>query len=122
MLANNDPLFESDILSMIATKSVVIQRKIDEEITCDLISEQITASIRDFIKSKLAQTKHKQEKEALYTLIQACSFSSDSCNDLNGIRDCIGVSRDTLYKRMTSQNENDMETVRYQHVERKRRK
>ena len=96
VLADNDPLFASEILSMITKKSAAIQCKIDDA----RISEQITASIKDFVKSNLTKATHIQEKKSLHTLIQACSFSSNNFNDLNKIRECIGVSRDTFYKSM----------------------
>ena len=113
VLADNDPLFASDILSMIRPKSVDIQRKIDAKVKCDSMSRQITALIQDFVKSKLTKTTQNQEKEALHTLIQACSFSSDNDTDLNKIRECIGFSRRSFYKSMKLEKENDTETVRY---------
>ena len=86
VLADNDPLFASDILSMITKKSAAIQCKMDDARKSDSISEQITASIKDFVNSKLTKATQIQDKEALHTLIQACSFSSHNLNELNKVR------------------------------------
>ena len=57
----------------------------------------------------------------MHTLIQACSFSSNNLDDLNKIRECIGVTRATFYKSVNLQEDNVNDIVRYEHVKRKNR-
>ena len=112
-----------DNASFLLTSLFRTNRELKERIEADKVSNinyAIVNSIKLFVQGQLKSygCKEKEEKEALRTILSACTSNLDKQINKNIVREAIGMSCSLFYKQMKNASRT-VQKEKYKHLKRK---
>ena len=118
VLSEKNPSLASDLIHAVRESNPILNSELSKKKDkSDEINDTIVKSIKSFLEHKLLKVKRKEEKETFNAVIEACTYIKSGSDNMNSIRNFIGVSSRSFYENVKSQrNEGELVTsTNYEH-------
>ena len=101
VMSGSNMEYAAEIFNRILNDFPALKEKVINSFSEDYVD--IINSVKEFIGERLKNVRKKEEKNALFALLQACTYQQNNKKQ-NKVRDLLGFSKNFFYQNITKPN------------------